>query len=102
MTRLKTHLARRAKTQPLGTDNVGSIFKNPPGDHAARLIEAAGLKGTRIGDVMVSPKHANFLVNVGAARAADIERLVALIQQEVQRQFGVTLTPEFKTVGEAN
>jgi UDP-N-acetylmuramate dehydrogenase len=95
-------IARRKESQPIGEWSCGSTFTNPKGEHAARLIEAAGLKGTRIGDVMVSPKHANFLVNVGAARAADIERLVALIQQEVQRQFGVTLTPEFKTVGEAN
>jgi UDP-N-acetylmuramate dehydrogenase len=61
--------------------------------------KAAGLKGTRIGDIMVSPKHANFLVNVEAASAADVERLVALIQQEVQRQFDVHLTPEFRTLG---
>ncbi|HET7809166.1 MAG TPA: UDP-N-acetylmuramate dehydrogenase, partial [Steroidobacteraceae bacterium] len=59
------------------------------------------LKGTRIGDIMVSPKHANFLVNVEAATAADVESLVALIQREVERQFNVRLTPEFRTVGEA-
>ena len=69
--------------------------------HQSRRIEAAGLKGTRIGDIMVSTKHANFLVNVEAATAADVERLVALIQQEVERRFNVTLTPEFRTVGEA-
>ena len=93
-------LLRRKETQPIGEWSCGSTFTNPPGDHAARLIEAAGLKGTRIGDIMVSPKHANFLVNVEAATAADVERLVALIQQEVQRKFGVQLTPEFRTVGE--
>ena len=60
-------LARRKETQPIGEWSCGSTFTNPPGDHAARLIEAAGLKGTRIGDIMVSPKHANFLVNVEAA-----------------------------------
>jgi len=94
-------LLRRKETQPIGEWSCGSTFTNPPGDHAARLIEAAGLKGTRIGDIMVSPKHANFLVNVEAASAADVERLVALIQQEVERQSGVKLTPEFRTVGEA-
>jgi UDP-N-acetylmuramate dehydrogenase len=95
-------LARRKETQPIGEWSCGSTFTNPPGDHAARLIEAAGLKGTRIGDIMVSPKHANFLVNVEAATAADVERLVALVQQEVERQFQVKLTPEFRTVGEAD
>ena len=93
-------LLRRKETQPIGEWSCGSTFTNPPGDHAARLIEAAGLKGTRIGDIMVSPKHANFLVNVEAATAADVERLVALIQQEVAKQFGVQLAPEFRTVGE--
>jgi len=95
-------LLRRKESQPIGEWSCGSTFTNPSGDHAARLIEAAGLKGTRIGDIMVSPKHANFLVNVEAATAADVERLVALIQQEVQRKFGVQLTPEFRTVGEAS
>src|SRR5262245_30062611 len=94
-------LARRKETQPIGEWSCGSTFTNPTGDHAARLIEAAGLKGTRIGDIMVSPKHANFLVNVEAARASDVESLVALIQKEVEQQFGVQLTPEFRTVGEA-
>jgi UDP-N-acetylmuramate dehydrogenase len=93
-------LARRKEAQPIGEWSCGSTFTNPAGDHAARLIDAAGLKGTRIGDIMVSPKHANFLVNVENATAADVERLVALIQQEVQRNFGVHLVPEFRTVGE--
>ncbi len=93
-------LLRRKETQPIGEWSCGSTFTNPPGDHAARLIEAAGLKGTRIGDIMVSPKPANFLVNVEAATAADVERLVQLIQQEVKKQFGVDLVPEFRTVGE--
>jgi len=97
---LREMIARRKETQPIGEWSCGSTFTNPPGDHAARLIEAAGLKGTRIGDIMVSPKHANFLVNVEAGVAADVERLVALIQQEVKRKFDVHLTPEFRTVGE--
>ena len=73
-------LAKRKETQPIGEWSCGSTFTNPAGDHAARLIEAAGLKGFRIGDIMVSPKHANFLVNVEAATAADVEQLVAHIQ----------------------
>jgi UDP-N-acetylmuramate dehydrogenase len=93
-------LARRKEAQPIGEWSCGSTFTNPAGNYAARLIDAAGLKGTRIGDIMVSPKHANFLVNVENATAADVERLVALIQQEVQRNFGVHLVPEFRTVGE--
>ena len=82
---------KRKETQPIGEWSCGSTFTNPPGDHAARLIEAAGLKGFRIGDIMVSPKHANFLVNVGRATAADVEELVAHIQATVQRQFNVAL-----------
>ncbi len=99
---LRDMIARRKESQPIGEWSCGSTFTNPKGDHAARLIEAAGLKGTRIGDVMVSPRHANFLVNVEAATAADVERLVQLIQQEVKQKFAVHLTPEFRTVGEAH
>jgi UDP-N-acetylmuramate dehydrogenase len=92
-------LAKRKETQPIGEWSCGSTFTNPPGEYAARLIEAAGLKGFRIGDIMVSPRHANFLVNVEAATAADVEKLVAHIQEEVQRKFNIALTPEFRTVG---
>src|SRR4051812_31542460 len=94
-------IARRKETQPIGEWSCGSTFTNPKGDHAARLIEAAGLKGQRIGDIMVSTKHANFLVNVGEAKAVQVEQLVAHIQAEVQRRFSVKLTPEFHTVGES-
>jgi UDP-N-acetylmuramate dehydrogenase len=93
-------LAQRKEKQPIGEWSCGSTFTNPPGDHAARLIEAAGLKGFRIGDIMVSLKHANFLVNVAAATAADVEQLVAHIQQIVNEKFGVALTPEFRIAGE--
>jgi UDP-N-acetylmuramate dehydrogenase len=93
-------LAKRKETQPIGEWSCGSTFTNPKGDHAARLIEAAGLKGFRIGDIMVSPKHANFLVNVGAATAADVEKLVAHIQGVVLEKSGVALTPEFRIAGE--
>ena len=98
---MREMLAKRKEKQPIGEWSCGSTFTNPPGDHAARLIEAAGLKGHRIGDIMVSPKHANFLVNVGAANASDVRALVAHIQEEVRRQFNVALTPEFHTVGQA-
>jgi UDP-N-acetylmuramate dehydrogenase len=99
---LRDMIARRKESQPIGEWSCGSTFTNPKGEHAARLIEAAGLKGTRIGDVMVSPRHANFLVNVEAATAADVERLVQLIQQEVKQKFAVQLIPEFRTVGETH
>jgi UDP-N-acetylmuramate dehydrogenase len=94
-------LAKRKETQPIGEWSCGSTFTNPEGDHAARLIEAAGLKGFRIGDIMVSPKHANFVVNVEAATATDVESLVAHIQRVVLEKSGVALQPEFRTVGEA-
>jgi UDP-N-acetylmuramate dehydrogenase len=97
---MRALLAKRKLTQPIGEWSCGSTFTNPEGDHAARLIEAAGLKGFRIGDIMVSPRHANFLVNVEAATAADVEKLVAHIQQVVNEKFGVTLTPEFRVAGE--
>ena len=84
--RIKELLARRIATQPLALPNAGSVFRNPPGDHAARLIEACGLKGYAIGGARVSEKHANFIVNPdGAARAADIEALIAHVQRTVVR-----------------
>ncbi len=97
---MRALIARRKETQPIGEWSCGSTFTNPKGDHAARLIEASGLKGHRIGDIMVSTKHANFLVNVHAATAADVEKLVAHIQTTVAQKFGVTLTPEFHVAGE--
>lgn len=93
-------LARRRQTQPIGEWSCGSVFTNPPGDHAARLIEAAGLKGHCIGDACVSQKHANFIVNRGAARAADLEALILHIQETVSRRFGILLQPEVRIVGE--
>jgi UDP-N-acetylmuramate dehydrogenase len=97
---IRALLARRAATQPTGLPSCGSTFRNPPGDHAARLIEACGLKGFRIGGAEVSPKHANFIINTGNASAADIEALIGHIQRTVQDRFGVALQAEVHTVGE--
>ncbi|MEO7877483.1 MAG: UDP-N-acetylmuramate dehydrogenase [Dokdonella sp.] len=94
-------LERRKQTQPIGEWSCGSVFTNPAGDHAARLIEAAGLKGLRIGGAVVSTKHANFILNEGAATARDIESLIEQVQREVERQHGRRLTPECRIVGEA-
>ena len=94
-------LARRKETQPIGEWSCGSTFTNPPGDHAARLIEAAGLKGFRIGDIMVSPKHANFLVNVEAATRRRRRALVAHDPAGSERAVRRALTPEFRIVGES-
>jgi UDP-N-acetylmuramate dehydrogenase len=98
--RIKELLARRGATQPTQQPSCGSVFRNPPGDHAARLIETAGLKGLRRGDAQVSEKHANFIVNLGAARAADIEALIHEVQNRVQATHGVRLETEVRMVGE--
>ncbi len=94
-------LKRRIATQPLNQPNAGSVFRNPPGDHAARLIEACGLKGRAMGGARISAKHANFIVNAGGARAADIEALIVLAEQSVREKFGVVLEREVRIVGEA-
>ena len=91
----------RRQTQPLGEWSCGSVFRNPPGDHAARLIEAAGLKGHRIGDAVVSEKHANFIINEGHASAQELEQLIGHVQQSVERLFGIRLEPEVRIVGES-
>lgn len=93
-------LARRKATQPIGEWSCGSVFTNPPGDHAARLIDSAGLKGFRIGGARVSEMHANFIVNDGTASAADIENLIAHVKQTVAQVHGVQLKPEVRVVGE--
>ena len=98
--RIKALLARRNSTQPLGLASAGSTFRNPPGDHAARLIEACGLKGVRGGGACVSEKHANFIINTGGATAADIERLMARVADTVESRYGMRLTPEVHIVGE--
>lgn len=99
--RMKSLLDDRKARQPLGLPSCGSVFKNPPGDHAARLIESAGLKGTRIGGAQVSEKHANFIINTGAATAADVEGLIGHIRERVAEASGVVLETEVQIVGEA-
>jgi UDP-N-acetylmuramate dehydrogenase len=99
--RIKELLAKRIATQPLQLPNAGSVFRNPPGDHAARLIESCGLKGLRRGGARVSEKHANFIVNPdGAASAADIEALILEVNKAVFESTGVDLVPEVRIVGE--
>ena len=97
---MKAMLDRRRTTQPLGLPSCGSVFRNPPGDHAARLIEASGLKGFRIGSAEVSPKHANFIINTGDATATDIELLIEHVQRTVREQHGIELQHEVRIVGE--
>lgn len=98
--KIREFLSRRIASQPLNLPNAGSVFRNPPGDHAARLIESCELKGHRIGDAMVSPKHANFIVNVGRARGSDIEKLIHEVRDTVLRERGVALEPEVRMIGE--
>ena len=92
-------LARRKATQPVGKPSAGSTFRNPPGDHAARLIESCGLKGERIGGAQVSTLHANFIITEAGARAADVEALIQRIRDVVREKTGVDLQPEIKIVG---
>lgn len=99
---IKELLEKRIASQPLQLPNAGSVFRNPPGDHAARLIQAAGLKGYAIGGARISDKHANFIVNPGGAgTAADIEALIAHAQATVREKFGVELVREVRIVGES-
>ena len=97
---IKQLLAKRSASQPTGVASCGSVFRNPEGDHAARLIEACALKGKRIGGAVVSEKHANFIINENNATAQDIESLIKLIQQTVKEKQGITLQPEVRIVGE--
>jgi UDP-N-acetylenolpyruvoylglucosamine reductase len=97
---IKALLGKRIATQPLNLPNAGSVFRNPPNDHAARLIEQCGLKGKQIGGAQVSEKHANFIVNVAAATAADIENLINEVQVTVEQKTGVKLQCEVRIIGE--
>ncbi len=100
--RIKALLTQRIATQPLALPNAGSVFRNPEGDHAARLIESCGLKGYAIGGARVSEKHANFIVNAeGHATAADVEALIGHVRTVVRRETGIDLEPEVRIIGEA-
>ena len=92
-------LDRRARSQPLNIPSCGSVFKNPKGDHAGRLIEAAGLKGFTIGGAQISPVHANFIANLGGATAADVIALVEHARRTVQQRTGTGLVPEVRVIG---
>ncbi len=98
--RIKELLERRSATQPTQQPSCGSVFRNPPRDFAARLIESCGLKGERIGNAQVSEKHANFIVNLGQATAADIEALIHYVQSQVKQKHGIWLEPEVRIIGE--
>ncbi len=97
---IKDLLKKRIASQPLNLPNAGSVFRNPPGDFAARLIESCGLKGFRIGDAQVSEKHANFIVNLGKASATDIERLIEHVEGSVEARTNVRLIREVRIIGE--
>jgi UDP-N-acetylmuramate dehydrogenase len=96
----KRCLEEHKRRLPFGWASAGSVYKNPPGDHAGRLIEAAGLKGARVGEAEVSAKHANVIVNLGQASAADVLALMRQVEERVRERFGVALEPEVQVVGE--
>jgi len=100
MARVAELKARRASRQPRGVPNAGSIFKNPPGKFAGKLLEGAGLKGTRLGGAAFSDQHANFIVNLGGAQAAEVRALIDMARNKVKEQSGVWLEPEVKLVGD--
>lgn len=97
---VRAHLERRRATQPLDQPSCGSTFKNPPGDAAGRLIDASGLKGTRLGGAQVSEKHANFFINTGNATATDLYQLISLVRATVFEKHGVLLEPEVHAAGD--
>ena len=98
---IKQLLKKRNDSQPIGQPSCGSVFKNPPGKHSAKLIESAGLKGHCIGGACVSEKHANFIISKEDTRASDIEALIAFIQTTIKQEFDVSLETEVRIVGEA-
>ncbi len=96
---VENYRQRRLRNQPPGP-SMGSVFRNPPEDKAGRLIEAAGLKGTKIGGAIISPKHANFIINEGGAKAQDVLDLLVLARESVEKKFNITLIPEIEVVGD--
>ena len=100
MSDISLMVKQRGESQPIGKPSCGSVFRNPQGDFAGRLIEAAGLKNMRIGGASVSDKHANFIINEGDASAADIEALIEHVRSEVRAHSGVELELEVRIVGE--
>lgn len=96
---MEADLAYRKRTQPLSQPNCGSVFQNPPGDHAGRLIDSVGLKGATLGGAQISPLHANWIVNLGGARAADVVGLIERAQARVREATGIVLVPEVKRLG---
>lgn len=96
---IRTLLEQRNNTQPTGTANCGSVFRNPPGNHAGRLIEQCGLKGMKIGNACVSEKHANFIINEGGAKSADIEQLIYQVRDIVEKETGIRLIAEVCIIG---
>lgn len=97
--KMEASLSRRKKTQPLDKPSCGSVFKNPEGDSAGRLIEAVGMKGAQVGGAQVSEKHANFIVNAGGAKASDVMELIRTIQRKVKEAYGIELSPEVRFLG---
>ncbi len=97
--RVADYLTRRKASQPLEYPSAGSVFKNPPNDYAGRLVEQVGLKGRRLGGAMISPKHANYIVNTGGAKAKDILTLMELAKEKVKKETGIELEPELRIVG---
>ncbi len=97
--KIKEYSSKRKASQPLGLPNCGSMFKNPQGDYAGRLIEAAGLKGRRDGDAQISEAHANFIVNLGGAKSENVVKLIKLCEAEVFKKFNIKLEPEIKFIG---
>jgi UDP-N-acetylmuramate dehydrogenase len=93
-------VTKRKSSQPSGYPNSGSMFRNPPGDFAGRLIEAAGLKGKKIGHAQISPRHGNFIVNLGGAKGEEVRQLMELARNEVKTQFGIELEPEVRLLGD--
>lgn len=98
--RVKDFMKRRKQSQPFNYPSAGSVFKNPPGEYAGRLIERAGLKGRRVGEAMISGKHANFIVNIGRAKARDIIELMSIAREEVKKGTGIELEPEIRILGD--